>query len=212
MKLNFQQDALVLPASVLQCMSDADAAAMRVLLWLASDLSLYDKPRQLAKLADCDTKALRAILKFWSMNGVLAEEGAEQTGEPQKTTASVQPAVQKEKKTLLHRADELPSYTTTELAELMERRASIRALVDESQRILGKMFNPSEVNILVGMLDYLGMNEECILLLLAYCKKIGKSNLRSIEKMAYTLVDKGITEPLELEVYAHPTLEELVGD
>ena len=81
----------------------------------------------------------------------------------------------------------------------MEARASVRVLIDEAQRILGKMFNPNEVNIMVGMLDYLGMNEECILLLLAHCKRIGKSNLRAIEKYAYTMVDKGINDVESME-------------
>jgi DnaD/phage-associated family protein len=71
--------------------------------------------------------------------------------------------------------------------------------VDEAQRILEKMFNPSEVNILVGMLDYLGMSEECVMLLLAHCKRIGKTNLRSIEKYAFTMADKGIVDAEAME-------------
>ncbi len=202
MKLNFQQDVLVLPASVLSSSADADAAALRVLLWLASDLSLAERSRhkQLAKLADCDQKSLKAILKYWKMYGVLTEEEeavpvmAEAEEAPSQASAEKPP-----KKALLQRADELPSYTSTELAELMESRATVRALVDEAQQILGKMFNPSEVNILIGMFDYLGMSEECILLLLAHCKRIGKANLRAIEKYAYSLVDKGITDSEMLE-------------
>ena len=86
--------------------------------------------------------------------------------------------------------------------------------IDEAQRILGKMFNPSDVNIMVGMLDYLGMNEECILLLLAHCKKIGKSNLRTIEKFAYTLVDKGINdvEAMEAEICAMEAMYTFEGE
>ncbi len=196
MKLNFQQDALVLPGSVLALLPEADAAALRVLLWLASDLSLTDKPRQLAKLADCDQKALKESLQFWKDAGVLIEEG-----DAVPAMAAVEVPAQKKptKRVLLQRADELPNYTSTELADLMESRASVRATVDEAQRILGKMFNPSDINILVGMLDYLSLSEECILLLLAYCKDIGKTNLRAIEKYAYTLVDKGITDAEAME-------------
>ncbi len=194
MKLQFGQEVLNIPASVLSCCADADAAAMRVLLFLASDLSLAEKPKQLAKLADTDQKSLKAILQFWKMYGVLTDDVAV----PAMAEVHAVPAP-REKKQLLRRADELPQYSSSELAELMEARAAVRVLVDEAQQILGKMFNPSEVNILVGMLDYLGMSEECILLLLAHCKKIGKSNLRAIEKYAYTLVDKGITESEALE-------------
>ena len=50
MKLNFLQDALVLPGAVLSC--NATLTQLRVLLWLASDLSLAQKPKQLAKLPD----------------------------------------------------------------------------------------------------------------------------------------------------------------
>jgi DnaD/phage-associated family protein len=69
------------------------------------------------------------------------------------------------------------------------------------------------VNILVGMLDYLGMSEECVLLLLAHCKRIGKVNLRAIEKYAYPLVERGITssEALEEEIRTVEALRSFEG-
>ena len=195
MKLNFGQEVLVLPASVLAHLDAATPEQLRALLWLVSDLTLTSKHKQLAKLAGCDVAVAREAVRFWCDCGLLAE-----AGECIPTMASVSADVPVKKK--LQRADELPNYTSTELAELLEARAGVRALIDEAQRILGKMFNPSDVNVMVGMIDYLGMNEECILLLLAHCKRIGKSNLRAIEKYAYTLVDKGINdvETMESEI------------
>ncbi len=197
MKLNFRQEVLVLPGSVLSCMDHVDAAYLRVLLWLASDLSLAEKPKQLAKLAGCDAKAVKAAIAFWSAGGVLCEE-EDSAAIPVMAELPAAKA-EKEPEKHLHRADELPNYTSTELADLMERRAGVRALVDEAQRILGKIFNMSEVNILVGMLDYLGMSEESVLMLLAHCVRIEKKGLRSIEKYAIHLVDKGISAPAALE-------------
>lgn len=196
MKLNFGQEVLVLPASVLSHLDAATPEQLRVLLWLASDPSLATKHKQLAKLAACDTTATRTAIDFWCSCGLLGEVG--ESAVPAMATVSTDAPAKKK----LQRADELPNYTSTELAELLEARASVRVLIDEAQRILGKMFNPSDVNIMVGMLDYLGMNEECILLLLAHCKKIGKSNLRSIEKYAYALIDKGVNdvESMEAEI------------
>ena len=191
MKFNYQHEVLTLPAAALT--ADADATSLRVLLWLASDLSLAEKPRQLAKLADCDARAVKNALAFWREQGVLVSEGGESV--PVMATAQKTPRVtepRKSEKTRLRRADELPSYTSTEIADLLESRAAMRAVVDEAQRILGKMFNPSEVNILVCMVDYLGMSEECVLMLLAHCKRIGKTNLRAIEKYAYTLADREV--------------------
>ncbi len=207
MKLNFLQDVLVLPASVLSH-TNADAASLRVLLWLASDLSLADKTVQLAKLADCTAKEAEAAIAFWCEVGVLSAEdkAISVMAQPVKTP---EPA----KKKLVKRSDELPNYTSTELAELLEKRESVRMLIDEAQQILGKIFNMSEVNIMVGMLDYLGMSEECILLLLAHCKRIGKVNLRAIEKYAYPLVERGITtsELLEEEVRTVEALRSFEG-
>ena len=202
MKFQFGQEVLVLPGAALSACESANAAQLRVLLWLASDLSLAEKPRQLARLAGCTEKELQAALELWRAAGVLSEGG-----EAVMTSVSVAPETsekpQKEKRTLIRRADELPTYTTTELAELIERRQGMRELIDESQQILGKMFHPGEINILVGMVDYLGMDEDCILLLLAHCKRIGKNNLRSIEKLAYSLVDDGVTEAGALEERIH---------
>lgn len=191
---------MVLPASVLSA-SDADAVQMRVLLWLASDLSLAQKPKQLAKLADCDAKTLRVALEFWRSNGVLVAKEASEVEDVASAPAekSAKKVEEPAPKKILHRADELPNYSSTELAELLEKRVGVRALVNEAQQIIGKMFNPSEINILVGMYDYLGLSEEGILLLLAHCRNVGKVNLRAIEKYAYSLVDRDITTPAALE-------------
>lgn len=193
MKLNFKQEVLVLPASVLSHLDAATPEQLRVLLWLASDLSLVSKHRQLAKLAGCNTATAQNAVTFWCNCGILGEAGE---SVPTMATVSEEEVPTKKK---LQRADELPNYTSTELAELLETRASVRVLIDEAQRILGKMFNPNDINIMVGMIDYLGMNEECILLLLAHCKRIGKSNLRAIEKYAYAMVDKGINDVESME-------------
>ena len=209
MKLNFGQEVLVLPASVLSHLDAATPEQLRILLWLASDLTLATKHRQLAKLAGCDAAVAREAVAFWSSCGLLGEAGESASVPAMASVPEEAPAKKK-----LQRADELPNYTSTELAELLEARASVRVLIDEAQRILGKMFNPNDVNIMVGMLDYLGMNEECILLLLAHCKKIGKSNLRAIEKYAYALIDKGINdvEAMENEICAMETMHTFEGE
>lgn len=199
MKFQFGQDVLVLPGAVLSCCEGADAVTLRTLLWLAGDPTLAEKPRQLAKLVDADERAVKKAIAFWTEHGVIATADGKAVPVMQTVQPEPHSIDQKEKRTLVKRADTLPVYTSTELAELIEHRQGMRELVDEAQQILGKMFNPSEINILVGMVDYLAMDEDCILLLLAHCKNIGKSNLRAIEKYAYSLVDDGITDAEALE-------------
>ena len=216
MKLNYSQDAFILPTSVLSHLSDAQDAWVRVLLWLATDLSLAEKQKQLAKLADTDPKNVKAALQYWKSVGVLtdAEAAIPAMATAQTEEVPVKQTEKEPKKTILRRADMLPQYTSTELGDLLEQRASVRALVDEAQRILGKMFHPAEINLLVGMLDYLEMSEECVLLLLAHCKRIGKTNMRSIEKYACNLADKGIVDAvmMEEELRALETLHSFEGE
>ncbi len=206
MTFQFGTGVLNLPQAVLSH-PEADAVQLRVLLWLASDLTLSQKPAQLAKLADTTQTAAKQAISFWRSCGVLGEG----EGEATPAMAEVVPVAPKKR---LQRADELPTYTSTELAALLESRASVRTLVDEAQQLLGKLFNISEVNILVGMLDYLGMSEECVLMLLAHCRNIGKTNLRSIEKTAYQFVDRGITDAsaMEEEIRTLETLHSFEGE
>ena len=200
MKWNYQSEVLVVPGTVLSV--PADAVQLRVLLWLASDLTLAQKIKQLAKLADCTSSEARAALEFWTAQGILNTDGEIERSVSHSETATSKEAQKKvasSSKKLLQRADELPNYTSPEISELLEKRAGVRAMIDEAQQILGKIFNTSELNVLVGMYDYMGLSEEGILLLLAHCKNIGKANLRSIEKYAYKLVDRDITTPAALE-------------
>ena len=60
MKFQFGYDVLTLPGAILSH-TDANAVQLRVILWLASDLTLARKPRQLAKLADCESFEIRTV-------------------------------------------------------------------------------------------------------------------------------------------------------
>ena len=193
MKLNFSHDAFILPASALSHLSGAQDAWIRVLLWLASDLSLADKPKQLAKLADTDQKNVKAALQYFTSVGVLTDT---ENSLPAMAQSEATPIteVAAPSKQILRRADTLPQYTSTELGDLLEQRASVRALVDEAQRIYGKMFRVYDTGILVGIVDQLGFEEEAVLAILAYTVRKGKKTLRYAERVAMAFYDEGITE------------------
>ena len=199
LKWNYGQSVLVLPASVLS--ADATPEQLRVLLWLASDPSLCGKPAQLAKLADTNRADLYEILDYWKSCGVLTDGSEPPTEAPAKTVKkrTAEPLEKSVPKKPLQRADELPVYNTEELADMMEKRASLRILLDACQNIFGKMFNPHEINILFGMVDYLKLDEEYILILLAHCKRLEIKSFRQVERYAISLIDKGITTADALE-------------
>lgn len=212
-KWNYGQGVLVLPATVPEV--DATPEQLRVLLWLASDPTLFAKPAQLARLAGADRDEIGDILDFWQSAGVLsggtdAQAGKKAQKKPTdkpakpataKPTADAKSATEAKPAAILARADELPNYSSTELAALLEKSQSLRMLIDEAQNTWGKIFNPYETTILVGLSDYFGLDNEYILLLLAHCKRIDIKSLREVERYTSRLVDKGITDAAALEEY-----------
>ena len=227
-KWNYGQGVLVLPSTVPE--ADATPEQLRVLLWLASDPTLFAKPAQLARLAGADREEIGDILDFWQSVGVLSngkeaqeskkaqrkptDKPAKPATDTKKTTsateakpaAEAKPAVEAKpaaeaKPAFLARADELPNYSTAELSDLLEKSQSLRMLVNEAQNIWGKVFNPYEAQLLVGLSDYLRLDDEYILLLLAHSKRIGKKSLREVERYALRLVDDGVTNVAALEKF-----------
>lgn len=227
-KWNYGQGVLVLPSTVPE--ADATPEQLRVLLWLASDPTLFAKPAQLARLAGADREEIGDILDFWQSVGVLSngkeaqeskkaqrkptDKPAKPATDTKKTTsateakpaAEAKPALEAKpaaeaKPAFLARADELPNYSTAELSDLLEKSQSLRMLVNEAQNIWGKVFNPYEAQLLVGLSDYLRLDDEYILLLLAHSKRIGKKSLREVERYALRLVDDGVTNVAALEKF-----------
>ena len=218
-KWNYGQGVLVLPSTVPE--ADATPEQLRVLLWLASDPTLFAKPAQLARLAGADREEIGEILDFWQSVGVLSngKEAQESKKAQRKPTKPAKPATDTKKTTsateakpaaeakpaFLARADELPNYSTAELSDLLEKSQSLRMLVNEAQNIWGKVFNPYEAQLLVGLSDYLRLDDEYILLLLAHSKRIGKKSLREVERYALRLVDDGVTDAAALEEFVKRT-------
>lgn len=209
-KWNYGQGVLNLPSAVLE--TDATEEALRVLLWLAADPALFSKPAQLARLAGCERDGVGEILEFWRSAGILTN-GKEEPDAPKKAKKAISDGVAKsapatakpmpdaKPATVLARADELPNYSTAELAALLEKNQPLCTLINEAQNIWGKIFNTYETQILAGLSDYLQLDNEYILLLLAHCKRIGKKSLRQVERYAIRLADDGITDAAALEEF-----------
>ena len=203
-KWNYGQGVLTLPAAVLD--TDATPEQLRVLLWLAADPTLFGKPAQLARLAGCERDGVAGILRFWQDAEILSggKEGEQpKPAKKQPATAAkpASPAAPAAKPAMvLARADELPNYSSLQVVELLEHDQTLKQLIDEAEKVWGKIFNPYELQILIGGIsDHLGLDNEYILLLLAHCKRIEKPSLREVERYAVRLVNRGITNAAALE-------------
>lgn len=130
-------------------------------------------------------KNMDEALAYWVDAGVIAVEGM-------RPTAAKGSGYRGVVRKTPERAAELPHYNTDEAARYLEKHPSASNLIDCCQQELGKIFNTSEAEIVIGLLDYLSLDPEYILLLFAHCAKRELKSLRYIEKMAITLHDAGI--------------------
>ena len=198
---NYGQDVVVLPLRpLLDRAKKATKNDLCLLFVLAGDARLRDNYAAEADRAAAAAGVTRAeldrALSVWQGAGVIDVEGEEQA-EPAAQPAAHAP--QPEKK--LEHETALPHYTTEQLTTLLESRAEAKSLVDAAQQTFGKMFTTMEVNIVLGMMDYLSLEEEYILILLAWCAAKDKKSMRYAEKMAIGLCDEGIRDAAALNGY-----------
>lgn len=174
--------------------NDLKALMMLMLVTKEEDRSFYE----LCQRIDLGESEAAASLKFWRGAGILKKQKkTAQSTEGSSTPSAAAPSAHRGGK--LERRSELPAYSSTELAELIEKRHITAEFINEAQRVVGKIFNTHEINILVGMVDYIGFDEASVIIILSYMAKQGKKSLRYAEQLAFSLYDEGITDLSSLQ-------------
>lgn len=223
------------PASALEVMDRATKHDLKVLLTLAADPallsggSLGECVGTIAARVGGTPGDIEMSLSFWRGAGVLTlpeEETVPHTtymaaapvSSPSPAEITVTPApaeatqgdgAGKQEMAIARKpkpTSELPRYTSAELASLLESRQETAAYLMECQNIWGKMFNTHESNIILALVDYLGLDWDYVLALLSYAAKYyrerenqGKS-LAYVENMAFTFHKEGIVTPEALQL------------
>lgn len=206
MTFRYGSGVAVLPASIIKKIDRASKKDIKILLCLAAMPETMQKaesdPTFVAAACGCTETELATALAFWRGAGII-ESDEENIEEAEQMPPEEQPAenIQTSLKPRPQRSDELPKYTTEELAVLLESRKDAAQLINECQNVIGKIFNPAEVNIVLALIDYLGLDGQFIFVLFDYCSRRGKKSLRYIEKKAFGLVDEGITTVESLAAY-----------
>ena len=195
--INYGSKVAVIPEKALEVSVRAGEVELRVLLGLCAHGGSVDI-KKLARSLSCSEDDVKSALAFWRGAGVITlGESKETVSEEPAVEPSVQ-SVKPEEKTpevtrKLRRADELPQYTSDQISDILEQRKETATLIDECQNIMGKVFNVKEINVLMGLVDYLELDCEYIMMLLSYCVSLGKKTLHYAEKLAFALYDSGIT-------------------
>lgn len=199
-KLNFGTDILTLPASVIALIDKAKKFDIKVLLLLASS-EKYRDSKYVSKIASelgCEESDVETSVAFWNGAGLLnvLNLGEVKPTVPKKEKTNEEPTVTVAKRA---KVTELPQYTSAELNALLKKHKNIISLIDECQNILGKIFTASEIKVLMGLVDYLGLDNDYILVLMHHSARKDLKSMRYIEKMAVSCLDEGYTEASVLQ-------------
>jgi DnaD/phage-associated family protein len=105
--------------------------------------------------------------------------------------------------------EELPEYGAEELSGRRDTDRGFRDVVAEAQRVLGRMLSGSDLKILFGIYDYLGLPAEVIMLLLNHCVEICAERygpgrpptMHMVEKEAYVWANREICTMGRAEAY-----------
>lgn len=199
-QLQYGVGVINLPRAILDRLRDMNSDFLKILVCIAAD-----KPSSTEKLATqtgCDALTIEKALAYFEGAGILqiTDSGHKKAAkEPAPASNTAQepsvpsPVTMDSAEAVAPQPVTLPRYSTEELVALLEKRRELAALVDECSRIFGKVFSTHETSILLGIVDYLGVDSEYLLLLLSYCVSVGKKSIRYAEKLAFSLYDDGVT-------------------
>ncbi len=92
-------------------------------------------------------------------------------------------------------------YTGEELARLISENTELKSLIGYAEKTLGKVFSPSDIAMLVNLVDYVLLSPVMIMRIVEYCAENDKKSMRYVEKVAISLYDEGVCDYEKLEAY-----------
>lgn len=196
LELQYGASPFVFPTIPDDVLAAADVYALRLLSALAADHSLLFAGRDdIANRLGFTPGQTDAAISFWQERHILkgdpgGEKAIEKSEKSDKSGNNQLP--KREKRTKI---SELPAYTDSEFAAVMEKNRDLADLITEAQNTLGKIFNVNETKILVSITQEFGFDEEFMLILLDFCRRTDHKNMRYIERLATSLYDEEIRDP-----------------
>ena len=186
LNIEFGSGVISLPEKTLNILQSASPTEIKLLIYIASDKALRENfsHEDAALMLGVNTDDIANALKFLVDAGLVSGEFADVSVRVKKTgDRSV---------TVIQAGNEIPTYTGAEIEAIFSQKSDIRLLVNECQRIFGKMFTLMEINRVISLADYYRFDSEYIVTLFQYAAKIGKPSVPYADKMARELYNQGI--------------------
>lgn len=197
LNIEFGGGVIALPERTLNILQSASPTEIKLLIYIASDRSVRENfsHEDAAIMLGVNTDDIANALKFLIDFGLVSGDAS-----PEKADISVRVKKAGDRSvTVVKAGNDIPTYTGAEIEAIFSQKSEIRLLVDECQRIFGKMFTLMEINRIISLADYYRLDSEYIVTLFQYVAKIGKPTVPYADKMARELYNQGIVTLDSLE-------------
>jgi len=221
MKIKFKKtdDTVAIPKKAIDLEPELSDLDLRLLFIIAAKGEMDDSELDsIAESLGAERTELDLSLSYLRGAGIIssgtrARRTVKATEQSAEKPENSEKATERSKK-IVETAPAVPTYTAKEIEKIFASHSELAALLDMCQSTAGRVFNTAEANTVLVLRDHLKLEPEYILSLIAYCTSKGKTSMRYIEKMAYTLTDKGIDTPTALEdhLYRRGVFESREGE
>ncbi|WP_312643741.1 DnaD domain protein [Hydrogenoanaerobacterium sp.] len=204
-----------------QHMKMCGAAQLKVLLILLRNAGGEMQLADIAALLNLSAGDTQDALNYWIAAGVVCAQpdidgmalSAGKT-EPATQQAVLPPArtvqqTTETQKAVKHSVGSAPLQKPrpAEIAQMIEKSSELKALLTEAEAALGKTLTSSDISTLAALYDWAGISVDVLLTVIEYCKQVGKTNLRYIEKVAVSWQERGIDTFDKAEHFIKESLE-----
>ena len=184
-------------ADILNNSDDQDLKILTLLLMASNENGEVDDSI-VEEMLGISKAELDASLKFWRGAGVVSVSRTSKKKTEEMTKTEPAARVEKAHRNGVVESGGVDVYNSTELVTLLESRAVSACFIDEAQKVFGKTFNSYDTAIIVGLVDQYGFEEEAVLELLAYVRRLDKKGVKYAEKVAIGFYDDGITTAADI--------------
>lgn len=203
-ELTYGNGVVAIPEKVLESLGKLSETDLKVLILIPSDIK-YRTDKAVSELAGaigCDEGDVENSLSLLSKLGIISYN-TDGLVKKQETKTQATSAVSRDIPKRVKIA-EIPQYTTKEMNDLLKLHSGTVELIDECQNIIGKIFTAADIKVLIGLIDYLGFDNDYILVLMHFAAKNEQKSMHYIQKLAVSCFDDGFTDAAELqkELYA----------
>lgn len=169
----------------------AGVSQLKVLLFLLRNSEKSYTYKEIGDLLMLHEDDVKDCVKFWVEREVLSElDGELKAGKALEKSAKAEKKQEQVESKITITRPVKPDLITA--AQIINGDENLRALLAEIEASISKPLSSGGTSVIVMLYDTCGLPAEVIVMLVNYCVSIGKTDMRTIERLGVKWADSGI--------------------